>query len=375
MRKSLDFWKALFVFIGTIIGVGIFGLPWVGYQGGFLVLAGYFLILSTLAIVVHLLFAEVCLKTESRHRLPGYVRLYLGKRWSILAYISICIGLFGAQLAYLIVGGEFLAQLFSPYLGGNFFAYTLVFFIVGSFLIFKDIKSISLTEIFINLFFFAILFLFLLKALPNISSQNFTLFNPKNIFLPYGVVLFSLWGSAIIPEIKEMLGGDRQRLRKVIIVGIILAALTYLLFSAIVIGVSGAKTSEEALIGLQSSFGDGILKIAYVFGVITCFSSFLTLGLTLKKTFWYDLKLSERKSWAIASFVPLALYLFGFKSFIEVISLSGAIAIGIEGIIDVSLYKKVLKEKSSIKMNPAFYFLSVFLLIGALAKIINYFKK
>lgn len=73
--------------------------------------------------------------------------------------------------------------------------------------------------------------------------------------------------------------------------------------------------------------------------------------------------------------MPLALYLFGFKSFIEVISLSGAIAIGIEGIIDVSLYKKVLKEKSSIKMNPAFYFLSVFLLIGALAKIINYFKK
>jgi len=32
-----------------------------------------------------------------------------------------------------------------------------------------------------------------------------------------------LWGSAIIPEIKEMLGGDRKQLRKVILYGTIIA--------------------------------------------------------------------------------------------------------------------------------------------------------
>ena len=368
-----SFWKALFVFVGTIIGVGIFAVPWVGYQGGFLLLISYFIVFGIVAIVIHLLFAQVCVGTKERHRLPGYVKLYLGKKWAVWAYISIFVGLFGAQLAYLIVGGDFLAHLLAPIFGGNVLIYMLVFFTAGVFLIYKDIKSISFTEILINLFFFTLVFLFFLKALPRISAQNFTFLNPKHIFLPYGVVLFSLWGSAIVPEVTEILKGSKKEIKKVIVLGIVLAALTYIIFSAIVIGVSGSYTSEDALAGLGKSFKDGIIKIGYVFGVITCFTSFLTLGLTLKKTFWYDLKLSEKKSWAFACLLPLSFYLLGFKNFISVISLSGALAIGLEGIIDVNLYKKFLENKFHKRINPAYFLLALVLVVGALIKIAYYF--
>ncbi|MCD6410543.1 amino acid permease [bacterium] len=373
MIKISPFWRGLFVFVGTIIGVGIFAMPWVASQAGFLSLIIYFLLLGALAITIHLIFAQVCLETKSLHRLPGYAELYLGKKWATLAYLSIFVGLFGAQLAYLLVGGDFLFQLLGPVFGGMPFLYVFIFFLVGSILIYKDIKSISLGEILINLSFFLLLLFLTYKALPKISFARFSVFRSQNIILPYGVVLFSLWGSAIVPEVKEIVNGDRKLLRRIIVSGIIIAILVYVLFSFVIVGVMGENTSREAFLGLDNYLGKNILKLGYLFGVITCFTSFLTLGLTLKKTLWYDLKLPHRISWAIAVVLPLLFYLVGFKNFIEIIGLSGAIAIGIEGIIDVSLYKKVLEEKHSCKMSKAFYLLSLFLILGAVLKIINHF--
>ena len=128
------FWKALSVFVGTIIGVGIFGLPWVAYKSGFFILLFYFLILGIVAIVVHLMLGDIILKTKGKHRFPGYVKEYLGSYWSRIAFFAICFGLFGSQLAYLVVGGVFLTNLLSPYLGGGILIYTLIFFALGSLL-------------------------------------------------------------------------------------------------------------------------------------------------------------------------------------------------------------------------------------------------
>jgi len=54
-----DFIKGLSVYIGTIIGVGIFGLPYVAAKTGFLVILGYFLILGSIAVVMHLMYVDI----------------------------------------------------------------------------------------------------------------------------------------------------------------------------------------------------------------------------------------------------------------------------------------------------------------------------
>ena len=43
---------------GTIIGVGLFGLPYVALQVGFWVVLGYFFVLTFVAILVHSFFGE-----------------------------------------------------------------------------------------------------------------------------------------------------------------------------------------------------------------------------------------------------------------------------------------------------------------------------
>ena len=360
----MKFFKTLSIFAGTIIGVGIFGLPYVASKAGFSVVVVYFLFMAGVAIAIHLIYGKIALGTVALHRLPGYTKEYLGASWEKFAFLMIGLGLTGALLAYLIVGGKFLSLFFSPYFGGSFLIYTLLFFSAGAFLIFRGIKSISAIELSLLVVFFVILIIFFAKAFLFINVDYFKNIDLKFLTLPYGVILFSLWGSALIPEAKEMLGGDGKILRKVIISGILLATFTYLFFIFVVLGSSGPLTSKEAISGLAYSLGDNIIRLGFVFGIITCFTSFLTLGLTFKKVLWYDLGLSKNLSWFIACFFPLFLFLAGFREFIEIIGLTGAVAIGCEGIIIVFLYRKFLKQKLAKDMNPLFYLLPIFFVLG-----------
>jgi len=167
----------------------------------------------------------------------------------------------------------------------------------------------------------------------------------------------------VIPEIKEIVKGSKKELRKVIITGIIITVIIYLFFIYMVLGCSNI-VSEDAISGLEKTLGSNIIKFGFIFGVITCFTSFLTLALTLKKVLWYDFGFDKNLAWFLTCFPPLILFLLGLKEFIKVISFTGAIALGLEGIIIVLLYKEFLKRKFSKKINPVFYFLAGIFVLG-----------
>ena len=193
---------ALATFLGTVIGVGLFGLPYTASKIGFIPIIFYFIGLCLLAIIIHLLYGEVVLRTNGRHRLPGYAEIYLGKGWKLVSAISAIAGLTGAILAYIVIGGQFLTDLFEPIFGGNQIIFTLIYFASGILLIYLGTKSVSRTELIMIVLFFAIIILIFLRVLPQINYSFFSGFDLKYFFLPYGVILFSLWGASIIPEIK-----------------------------------------------------------------------------------------------------------------------------------------------------------------------------
>lgn len=365
----IRFLKALAVFAGTIIGVGIFGLPYVALKTGFWPVFFYFFFLAAAAMAVHLMYAKVSLGTKGLYRLPGYVSEYLGSGWKKFSFLIVFLQLTGALLAYLIVGGTFLKFIFSPYFGGGFLIYVLLFFIPAAYLIYRGIKSISKVELTLLFVFFSILLLFFFKAWPLVSFHNLQVVDLSQITLPYGVVLFALWGANIIPELSDMAKGDSRLLRNVIVFGILMAAISYIAFIFIILGACGSATSEEAISGLFSILDGNIIKLGFVFGVITCFTSFLTLALTLKKVFWYDLGLNSKLSWAIACFTPLLLLLAGINEYISVIGITGAITLGICAILIVFIYKSFLKKSFSAKINPLFYIFPLIFLLGILFEV------
>jgi amino acid permease len=364
----MNFIKALAVLLGTIIGVGIFGLPYVALKAGFSVMLFYLVVMAILVTLMHCVYGEICIKTKGIHRLPGYVEEYLGKNWRNFIFGVIVIGLIGSSIAYLIIGGEFLYYLFSPIFGGSIFIYSFIFFLPAAFLVFKGIKMVASIELLLSALLLIIIFVLSWVAFPHINTQNLTGISWDSFFLPYGVVLFSLSGSVIIPELKEMVGG-KNNLKKVIISGVFISALIYLIFTFVVLGSSGADTSKDAISGLAASLGPNVIKLGFVFGVITCFTSFLTLALTFKKTLWHDFKLDKNISWVIACFLPFLLFSFGAKRFIGVIGFTGAVSLGLESFVLIILYKKFLKKKMGEKINLLYYLLATIFIIGAVFEI------
>ncbi|MFA5052336.1 MAG: aromatic amino acid transport family protein [Patescibacteria group bacterium] len=341
MKQKRHFIFALAMFVGTIIGVGIFGLPYVGARVGFPVMIGFILIMGALAVVIHIFFSELAAKTTGLHRLPGYAEIYLGAGAKRATLIIQLLNLFGALLAYLIIGGQFLAYLF----GGSVYLYTFIFLLLGALLIWRDQQSIGTVELILLVIFVLVVIFFSVLGFGHVQSDHLGTTDWRYIFLPYGVVIFSLWGTSIIPEVKEMLGGDRRQLRKLIMWGIGISAVIYLLFMTVVIGVSGPQTTSDAISGLRVSFGDWVLKIGYVFGILTTFTSFITLGLTVKKLFWYDYGVPKRIAWFVAVTVPVLMFVSGLKDFITVIGLTGAVMLGLEGIIITIIYLKIKKKE------------------------------
>ena len=335
---------ALAVLTGTIVGAGIFGLPFAISKSG--VIAGffYFFILGLAVLILHLMFGEAVLRTGGKMRLSGYSEKYLGKHGKFLVTISTVIGITGSLLAYIILGGNFLKIIFSPFLNLPPFYFGLIFWIILVCFIFKGIRVIAPAAIFTNVAFFIIIFIVISALLPKFSINNLKLIDSNNVFLPYGIIMFSLVGFAAIPEIVDILktSEERKKLKKVIIISSIVSIILYLIFSLGVVGVSNGRTSEEALSGLVPFLGKKIIILGALLGVVTIADSFLIICLYFRNTLVYDYHLPKISASAIASFLPLLLFL-KFQSFIQVVGFAGTILGTLEGIVILLIFQKAKK--------------------------------
>jgi tyrosine-specific transport protein len=378
MSKIKKFIYSIATLSGTTVGVGLFSLPYITSKTGFWVMAGYFLILGTIVALVHMIYGELSLATPDFKRMPGFAKFHLGEWGKRISLASSIFGAFGAILAYLIVGGGFLETLLSPFLNieGNIF-YTLIYFLAGAWLIFFGIKAIAQIEFWGLTLFFLVLVAIFFKAFPIIESSNFVFsssnFNIGNFLLPYGPVLFSLWGATLIPEVEEMLGKDKKMLKRVIPLAVLIPIIIYGFFIYLILGITGPNTTESALTGLRDYLGNGMVNLALFLGILTTFTSFITLGFTLKRVFWYDLKINKNLAWAIACFPPLLLFLSGLKDFIAVISLVGGITLGIEGILILLMYRAFKNKKGrSTRIEALTLSFSLIFILGIAYEIYNY---
>lgn len=365
---SKNFLYALSTLIGMIVGVGIFGIPYCFAQAGILVGFFYLLLIGGAILLIHLLYGEIVLRSDKDSRLVGYAERYLGSRGKKIITGIVIFEFYGALLAYLIAGGHFLNMIFGRFFGGNDFFWLIIFFVLGSLAVLFGLKTVAFSEFFMTLFLLGIAFVIILKGAPRIDFANLSNINLAKFFLPYGVVLFSLTGGAAIPEMRQILRNQGQKLKKAIILGTAIPVVIYFLFALVIVGVTGSKTTENAIDGLVPFFGQWMAVLGAIFGFLAVMTSFLILGLNLRKIFQYDYKLNKFISWGLVCFVPLIAFLFGLNNFILIIGLVGAIAGGLDGIMIVLIYKKAKRlgdrqPEYSLRINRVFIY-GLILLFG-----------
>ena len=222
--------------------------------------------------------------------------------------------------------------------------------------------------------------LIVFKGWPQIDYNYFAGMSWRNIFLPYGVVLFAMAGSVAVPEMRQILVGQEWRLKKAIFWGTIIPATLYFFFIWAVLGISGPATSEDAISGLVPYLGSWIVQIGAIFGLLAVYTSFIILGVSLKNIYVKDYSLSKPVALILTYFVPLVIYFAGIKSFILVIGFVGAVAASLDGILTILIF---LRAKEAGDRRPEYslpvarilanLLISVFSL-GLVASLLSFFR-
>ena len=343
MTNENKLWlRSVGTMIGGIIGIGIFGLPYAFAQVGFFAGLGLLILVGILLVMMQLLYAEVTIQTPGHRRLTGLAEKYLGKWWKVIVAITLFSVSWGAMMAYIIVAGEFLFTLLGPMIGGTPFIYSVAFMIIESLFLLAGLRKISGTETYVVILLLLLFGAIIFMGLPEIHFENLINFAPGKLSLAYGVVLFSIAGLGIIPEIHDLLGEKHEhRLRSIILVsmGVIIAVSA--LFSLAVVGVSGSSTSEEAIIGLGQALGPVVSVVGSLLGVITLVSIFVIIGVQVKDSLMFDFKIRPSLAWLITVSVPIILFLIGVREFISVISFTGAVFGAINAIIIILVFEKL----------------------------------
>jgi tyrosine-specific transport protein len=375
-KQTRQFVLATSTLVGTIIGVGIFGVPYAISRVGVVPALAFFVVLGGIQLLQHLFFAEAAMACPEKKRLPGLVGQYLGNGYRRLAAVVNIGGLWIGMTAYIIVGGEFLSILLKPLVGGEVYQYQMAWAAVGGLLLYFGLAAVSKLG-FVTVAALVVSFVLItVRTLPSVRAVNLDLFNVQDILLPYGVLLFSLGGLPAILEMEDILEGRHERFRTAIVIGSLVATALTAAFGFLVYGVTGAATTEDAVTGLKVALGGNIATLAALFGFLAILNCFLRIGTNLKNTFMYDYRLRRLTAWLLAAGVPFAVYLVGSKSFISMISFSGAVFGGITAVLVAALYVAVTKrgigKERPLGLSPRWAYLSAAILaVGVLYQLVR----
>ncbi len=377
---SRNYFKAVAILAGTILGAGIFTVPFVVQKAGILSILIYFPILHSIQLILHLIYAEIVLSTSENHRMVGFVGIHFNKSFKRIAFLISLLGKHGTLVAYIILGGIFLHQLLNPWWGGTEFFYTVALFIAETIVILFGLKMIAKAE--------AVLTILLILAIGGLSWRslgywdvsNYSLLNFKNLLLPYGVIFFAIGGQAAIPEVCRLLKNEKRKIRSAIVWGTFLPVALIAFFAFLMIGVTGANTSPDVLVGLSTHLDNWIMSLALIFGLLAVTTSYLVISQSLREVYWWDEGMNKYFSWFLAASVPFILFLIGVRDLTSVIGLTGSITGGLYGIILIGVYFKVRKKKKRRKVlnkglsKSLAVILCLAFVLGVVAEVISFLK-
>ena len=370
-KQNGNFWLAVFSLVGTTVGAGIFSLPYVFLKAGFLIGLLEFIAIVAAVLLIQLIIGEIALRTKGKKRFIGYAEQYLGHKWKLFVTIATLLGGVGVLLVYIILAGRFLSFIISQSAASS----SLIFFAVWCLFILAKPKMFGKTELIFSFSIISIIILISSFNIGYIDFNNFKSFNIDNILLPYGVILFAIAGYYVIPEMEDIIGTSKKKLKNAIIFGTLIPAAIYLFFIFIVLGVSGNLTSPDAISGLASALNSKVVLLLGSFlGLLAVSGASLSYGIYIKETLWYDFKINKWLAWFLVGAAPLALFLAGARNLITVIGIIGALFFAFQAVVVLLIHKK--SKSSEIKPDyevnlPGFvyYLIGLVAIFGALLEV------
>jgi len=353
--------EAVAVLVGTIIGSGIFLLPFAAVSSGLLISNIWMVVLTILLIIMHLVFGEIVLRTHHAHSFAGYAGKYLSRQAEKYIFISSLITLSFSSMIYLLLATKFLGSL----LPTNFLSFNILFGIMW--VLFNicsciDLSRASKFNLFLTIGEVGLTCAIAFYIFPHIQISNFQDFSiTRNWLMSYGIIFYALNGIAAIPLVFDLLRKRKAKpasFKKVIIIGSLIVTTSYLLFMNAIALVSGGSTTQDAISGLIEFVGGPIVALGALAGILIVWTSYISFSQYLKTLLHNDFKWNHFWSTMTVIFLPLIFFFIGVDNIGDLISLMGGVLGGLDGLIIFLVYfaakkKSEMEPEYKLNLKPA----------------------
>jgi tyrosine-specific transport protein len=353
MRK--DFWFATSILAGTIVGAGIFSLPYIFSRLGLLTGLFYLIAFTFIYYLVHIMYGEVLRTEGGNHQFFYLARKYFNRPLADFSSFVILGELVFVMLVYLVLAPTFAEIVFGS---DGLIIYVLGFWFFGSLFIFVRLSILELADLFGILSILMIISLVIFLGGGELVTPAFQKLDTALFFLPFGPLLFSLSGRPAMHKVVEIqrqaaARGENFSLAKVSFWGTMIPGLIYFLFVLSVLRLNPA-VSPESLNSL-GFLSPPLLILLGILGLITLWTSYFMIGINVKDILRLDLKRSFWFSALFVVFVPLLLYFSGFRDFLAVITFTGSVFLAFEGIFVIMLWRRVFPTHRLRFYSPLLY--------------------
>jgi tyrosine-specific transport protein len=362
-RSQLSLFEGVALIVSGTVGAGVLGIPYAIAQSGIRTGIIYIIVIGLLMMGLNLMVGEVVIRTKGTYQLVGLAKKYLGRGGQFLMTMVLYSLLFGVLTIYIIGEGETLAALF----GGSSFEWSIGFFIIGALLVSFGLKTVKTIELFLTAGILAVLVSIAAFSVGHVDVSYWGHFDAAHALLPYGVVLFALYGATAIPEVHAtLLHKDKLFKKSIVIAGSSIITL-YIIFSLVVVGVTGLETTEIATIGLGNVLGQNMFIFGNVFAFFAMATSFLLVGVALRDSLTWDYKIRPALSTIITLTIPFLLFLVGIRGFIAAIDIVGGVFVSIEVLLVLLIY---WRAKQLGDLDPGKYKLHHASLLGVVLAVV-----
>ncbi|MGC9046672.1 MAG: aromatic amino acid transport family protein [Minisyncoccia bacterium] len=349
--------KTTSILASTIIGAGIFALPYVYAQIGLITGIIYLTVFTIIYITLHQMYFNVLNAQNSEHQIAFLFKKYLQYPYSFLSTIIILLKLIFVLTVYLILSITF-SQLIFIKIPPIYLLF--IFWALSSIFIFVKISTIGFAEsigIFSMIAIVLIIMLFSFQYHNNIKL--IANFNLSNLLTPFGLLLFALSGRPAIHKVLEELKTAKNKnniAKKSIILGTTIPAILYLIFVIGVLKINPLITPET----LNSLSLSPIITIFLaILGLIVLWTSYFVVGANIYDMLRLDFKIKKYIAALSVLSLPIIFYFLGFNKFLPTLNFVSGIFLGLEGILIIRLWQKAFPQHKLYKFSWLLYIIFI----------------